>query len=225
MFAPLIPHLEPEFELSVVEYSTQKSLADLVDSALAQLPNKRNISLIAESFSGPVAISILAQEGALFGASVLCATFTKSPHRYLARLAQRLPVSMWDLHSIHRIALDLFGINKSTPANIREAALCALEKIGPTTLRSRVKILSELDVSDEIVNIRTPMLYIYPGQDRILSESSVRKQMAGLQNIRFTRVAGPHLLLQTNPEECAKLIIEHVTCNEGLLPGARTPRR
>jgi hypothetical protein len=69
------------------------------------------------------------------------------------------------------------------------------------------------------------MLYIYPGQDRILSESSVRKQMDGLKNIRFTRVAGPHLLLQTNPEECAKLIIEHVTSDKRMQPGAATPRR
>jgi len=118
LFAPLIPHLEPEFELSVVEYSTQDSLADLVETALAQLPNKRNISLIAESFSGPVAISILAQGGALFGPSVLCATFTKSPYRYLAKLAKRLPVSMWDLDSIKE-ALNNSSLNYQSTGNIK----------------------------------------------------------------------------------------------------------
>jgi len=157
---------------------------------------------------------MLAQDDVHFGPSVLCATFTKSPYKLLADLARHLPESVFNHDTINQIALDLFGINKTTPKDVRNRVLDALKKIGPKTLKARIKILSELDVSNEITNIRAPLLYIQAEEDKILSKSTVRKQMLGFENIHFASVKGPHLLMQTYPEECAKLIIDHVTSNK-----------
>jgi len=225
LFEPIIPYLEHKFEISIIAYSSQHSFLKLVEYARSQLPSNNNISLVAESFSGPVAISMLAQDNVSFGPSVLCATFTKSPYKLLADLAKHLPESVYDLDSINQIALDLFGINKTTTKDVRNQVLDALKKTGPKTLKARIKILSELDVSDEIANIQVPLLFIQAEQDKIVSKSTVHKQMLGFDNIRFASVKGPHLLMQANPQECANLIIEHVTSYKRMQPDLQTATR
>jgi len=73
----------------VVRYVAELTLDEYVESAGKALPDR--CVLIAESFSGPVAISLAARHPGKVRCLVLCATFAVSPFRTLLRAAKFLP--------------------------------------------------------------------------------------------------------------------------------------
>lgn len=63
---------------SAVRYDAERSLNDYIDSVARILP-RENTVLVAESFSGAIALSLLARYPARIRCAVLCATFSVSP--------------------------------------------------------------------------------------------------------------------------------------------------
>ena len=77
LFAPIIPLLEQHFDLTIVTYPDLDSFSDYIDCAQRQLPETPGFSLLAESFSGPVAMTLMARLPDQIGASVLSSTFAR----------------------------------------------------------------------------------------------------------------------------------------------------
>ena len=95
LFAPLIPLLEHHFDLTIVTYPDLDSFSDYIDCAQRQLPEAPGFSLLAESFSGPVAMALMARQPDQVGASVLSSTFARSPLAALTRMASYIPCLLY----------------------------------------------------------------------------------------------------------------------------------
>ena len=70
-------------------------------------------------------------------------------------------------------------------------------------------------MTDKIKSIAVPLLYIQATKDRIVLANSGAEIMKHAKNMKIEKVAGSHMILQTQPEKCAELISSHVTFNQG----------
>lgn len=225
MFFPIIPLLERHFEVHVVRYSDEITVEEYVESALAQLPTNCPVSLVAESFSGPIAIILLANKRANFQASVLSATFCKSPLPLLTQASNYLPEKLFSSNPVNNVLLDLFVTGSNSNPEVRNKLHEVVKKVSPSQRQNRIRLVNEVDVTDKIKSIGVPLLYIQATKDRIVLENSGAAIMKHAKNMRIVPVTGAHMILQTQPEKCAELIISHVTSNKRMQSDAAKPRR
>jgi pimeloyl-ACP methyl ester carboxylesterase len=97
LFSQLIAALDPRIEPTVVRYPNDPTMGypQLEVVARATLPVGRPFVLLAESFSGPIAVSIAASAPGGLCALVLCCSFVRNPHpalHWLQNAVTALPV-------------------------------------------------------------------------------------------------------------------------------------
>jgi pimeloyl-[acyl-carrier protein] methyl ester esterase len=96
-FADFISAIAPAVDARVIPFPTDEPLgyAQLETLVRRALPSDRRFVLLAESFSGPLAIRIGADPPRGLAGVILCGTFAKNPYpwlRLMRPLAVRLPV-------------------------------------------------------------------------------------------------------------------------------------
>lgn len=225
MFFPITPLLEKHFVVHMVRYSDEITLDEYVESALAQLPANSPVSLVAESFSGPIAMILLANKRANFLASVLCATYCRSPLPFLTQASNYLPERLFASNPVSNVLLDLFATGIHSNPDVRNRLREVVKKISPGQRQNRIKLVNKVDVTDKIKNIEVPLLYIQATKDRIVLANSADEIMRHARNMRIEKVTGSHMILQTQPEKCAELIISHVTSEKRMRADAARRRR
>lgn len=215
LFYPIIPFLEPHFEIHLVQYDDQVSLDEFVECAGNQLPDDVPVSLVAESFSGPIAISLLARNGFDFRAAVLSATFCRSPMPLFSHMWKYVPRFLFGSNPANRMFLDFFVMGDEADSDLRSRVHELLEEISPDRFQNRICLANEINVCVELEKIEVPLLYIQATRDHIVFPGSASEVMKHAKNLEIARVGGPHMILQTQPENCSKLIIDHITVNSG----------
>lgn len=210
LFAPIIPLLNPHFDLSVVTYPDLNSFNEYVDCAQGQLPEEPGYSLIAESFSGPVALALMAQWPGYIGPSVLCATFARSPLASFTQMAGYVPEQMFSIGALSEFCLDVDEVENEDFSETQPLPLNVMEQIDGILLKHRITAFSRIDVSALLPQIEVPILYLNALRDRILSKNDAIMMQQNLPNFERVDIDAPHLLLQTRPQQSAELIYKHV---------------
>ena len=95
-FEPLLKFIPDNVNITTIRYPADKLLSfeEIVECAATQVAAGHPPLVIAESFSGPVAVQMIASGRIRAKALVLCATFAKSPHPVIWRITRflRLPL-------------------------------------------------------------------------------------------------------------------------------------
>lgn len=210
LFAPLIPLLEPHFKLIIVTYPDLDSFNEYIECAQGQLPEEDGFSLVAESFSGPVAMTLMARRPGRFGPSVLSTTFARSPLAALTRMANYVPEQMFSIGALSEFCLDVYDLKDEDFSETQPLPLNVMEQLDGVLLKHRISVLSRIDVSALLPEIETSILYLHGTHDRIVSENDAQLLQAYLPNVNRVDIDAPHLLLQTQPQRSAELIFNHV---------------
>ena len=210
LFAPLIPLLQPHFDLNVVTYPDLGSFNEYIDCAQGQLPEEPGYSLVAESFSGPVALALMARWSGQIGPSVLCATFARSPLASLTAMAGYVPEQMFSIGALSEFCLDVDEVENEDFSETQPLPMNVMDQIDGILLKHRIAAFSRIDVSALLPQIEVPILYLNALSDRILSRNDAMMMQQNLANFERVDIDGPHLLLQARPRECAELIYKHV---------------
>nr|WP_229505790.1 alpha/beta fold hydrolase [Massilia genomosp. 1] len=208
LFAGFIAALGGQVDAIVVSYPCAPALAyvGLTDYARAQLPRDRPFVLIGESFSGPVAIALAASKPPGLIGLVLCCTFARNPRPLLAPLKPLAGVlPMWSVLT-PLIAPFLLGFD--APLVLRKALRAALDKVPPARLRQRLKEVMAVDYTGRAQAISVPVLYLQATRDWIVPASAARLLASLCADWRLVALPGPHLLLQTIPEQAATTVIK-----------------
>lgn len=213
LFSPIIPHLEAHFDVSIVTFPDLPSFNDYVDTARNQLPDSAGITLVAESLAGPVALALMAQRAGQFGPSILSSTFARSPLAALTHLAKHIPEQMFSIGALSEFCLDIDAEENVDFSETQPLPLNVTDQIDGAVLKHRLSVMSRIDVSAVLPQIDVPMLCLHAERDRILSETDVQMLQKYLPRATRINIDGPHLLLQTRPQECADLIVRHVEIN------------
>jgi pimeloyl-[acyl-carrier protein] methyl ester esterase len=207
LFAPLIDALGPAHSFTIIRYSDECSLAECVSTAISSLPEPR-VVLIAESFSGPVALTLMSRFPDRIHCAVLSATFAASPHPFLLPLASQLPQVLMGKSALRGIGLRIFCLNGIRNAELVERATRVARNMKAAHVRARLRILRDVDLRSQLAGITTPTLYLRASHDRLIDGALGDDLGRGLPNAIVREIAGPHLLLQSKPVECAAAIHE-----------------
>ena len=210
LFAPIIPLLQPHFELVTLAYPDLDSFTDYVDFAQNQLPAKPGFSLLAESLSGPVALALMARRPGQIGPSVLSTTFARSPLAALTSMSASVPEQMFSIGVLNEFCLDVQEVEDDDPSETQPLPLNVTAQLDGTLLKRRLSVLSRIDVSALLPNIEVPILLLHAMRDRVVAASDAQMIQESLPVVNRVDIDAPHLLLQTQPRQCAELILKHV---------------
>ncbi|WP_374336214.1 alpha/beta fold hydrolase [Leeia sp.] len=204
LFEPLLRALGGSLPVQVWAYPAQ--LAGDYDILAAwvrtQLPDQAFV-LLAESFSGPVALRIARQPPPGMQGLVLCATFVRSPRpllRYLLPLLSRLP--------LQRVPLRWGRFFLTTPWRLPSVYWQRLQAAWSVLPRAHIlQRLCAISVEQGgAMPITVPVLCLHATADRLLPRQTTQYLRESLPQAMHVQIAGPHFLLQTCPEAAAVAI-------------------
>jgi pimeloyl-[acyl-carrier protein] methyl ester esterase len=186
-------------------HDTPMDYAALEVFARERLPKDAPFVLLGESFSGPIAIAIASDPPPNLIGLVLSTTFARAPVPLISSFA---PLTRFaPVHSLPVAALSLALLGRwSTPA-LRSDLHAALEHVAPDVLRARAACAMRANVADRLARIAVPTLCLRARNDRLMRPRAGRELLAGIRNAREYALDGPHLLLQTRTEECARIVV------------------
>jgi pimeloyl-[acyl-carrier protein] methyl ester esterase len=199
--------LPPHWRTQVVPYPGDQPLSygELARFVQAVLPDNGPFVLLAESFSGPVAIQVAATRPTGLMGVVLCATFARNPRpvlRPLQGLTRWAPVRAVPMGLLSRWLL-----GGEADALWAERIRNAMSKCSVAVLRARAQEVLSVDVRSHLADIRVPVLYLQATRDRVVPAAALGEMQRVLPGIQVTEVDGPHFLLQARPAPCAERIV------------------
>lgn len=166
--------------------------ATLAEWLWPQLPHQPFV-LLAESFSGPLAIQLAARQPAALRGLVLAATFARRPVPMPAAGAALLSPA-WPMPPVALLSRLLLGRwrNRQHLSMLHDV----LAQLPAATLRQRAAATLRVDVRGLLPQITVPTLCLQARQDRLLWPPSVAELQVLLPDARHIALEGPHLLLQ-----------------------------
>jgi pimeloyl-[acyl-carrier protein] methyl ester esterase len=204
-FADALP---PQLTPSVIAYppDVPEGYSDLEARVRNLLPCDRAFAIVAESFSGPIAIRIAAKKPKGLVALVLVGTFVRNPVRFVPTWMKSLvgsylfhiPPPAWMVRQL------VAGFD--APDELMSEALAGWRQVKPSVLAMRLREALAVDAADDFLAVTLPMMYVSGTQDRLLAPSTVDALQRLRPDLEVAVIAAPHFVLQRRPTEAADLI-------------------
>lgn len=209
-FEPLSRFLSADIATTVVRYPTDRSLSfeETVACAYDQIRGEQDI-VLAESFSGPVAISLIASRKLRVKGLILCATFAKAPRQTTLKMLSLLPLELGLKLPFQSLLLRLILGDRKAMDTLFPIWRRLKTTVPARVLAHRIRLLSLIDVRDLLPELTIPCWYIQAAQDRLLP-SSVLDFIQAIPHLVVRKITGPHFILQTQPEASAMIINEFI---------------
>lgn len=204
LFEPLKSRIPPHLPTRTIEYSTRHPHGYAANAAFVEssLQNEQNLVLIAESYSGTLALQFAAAHPDKVRAVILCVSFIAPPVPrilcYLATLPVMLRVPLLDVGI--RTFLSGFRASRQTVRELRRE----VRSIRPWVLAHRIRQMAWVDGRAALKACQAPILCLAATRDRLVGPRSVRRIRHIRPDVAVQWLDGPHLLLQTRPAEAWK---------------------
>ncbi|HTV97988.1 MAG TPA: alpha/beta fold hydrolase [Steroidobacteraceae bacterium] len=204
---PFMLRLEPAARAHIIAYPTDRALgyAELEPLIRAALPAEGRYALLAESFSGPLAIRIAADPPAGLAGVILCGTFAKNPFPWLRpvrALAAWLPVK-----SLPRWLRAPLMWDSRDPRDAPPRSMRSITRVAAAVVRRRLREVLRADETRRLAALKLPVLILTAARDRIVPRSATRILVQGTPHAQVVEIDAPHLMLQTRPNECATAVL------------------
>lgn len=207
LFRPIQEALGPGIETSVISYPADKPLGydALWRSVLRELPDEPH-AIVAESFSGSIALKVAARKPRGLRALVLSASFAENPRPWLLPAFSRFLglYSFWPRLPMWLIRASMVGVK--APEELCIAIQKIAENVDPKVMAFRLREIMRCDATADLRACPVPIFYLNGINDRLLSKGALRSISKIRPDATVIDVAGPHLLLQAVPDTCARHI-------------------
>jgi pimeloyl-[acyl-carrier protein] methyl ester esterase len=212
LFDEFIEALPREFEIRTVRFSPDAihSYSELFQIVQSAIPESDPFVLLAESFSTPLAIQCAAANPANLRGVILCAGFASSPLRGWKRWAFRLLAPYLFRMTIPGFAIRQFLVGRGAPPELAAAVRKATSQVQPRVLRNRLRLIADCDAQPDLARVNVPVLYLRATGDRMVSVRCGEEIQRVNPRTKMEAIAGPHLLLQREPRECADAVVRFV---------------
>lgn len=210
LFQPFVEQLPQNANFKIISYPSDKQLSyeELPDLVLEQVDSQKPFVLVAESFSGPVAVKLASQNLDNLSAAVFCATFASPPGHLLLAMAKALPLTQIFTMSVPEALIRKYLLSPSTPAPIVSLLKEILSQVQPAVLAHRFKCITEVNVKGLLSQIKVPCCYIRAMSDKLIPAASMQPFVENISDLVVKEVESPHLVLQSKPAECLETISE-----------------
>jgi pimeloyl-ACP methyl ester carboxylesterase len=191
----------------VVQYPPDRPLGYVQLESLVrrQLPLSERYVLLAESFSGPIAIRVAAEPPPDLAGLILCSTFARNPFpwlRPLRALAVRVPFK-----SLPRWVRAPLLWGSADPSSAPPAAQRASAGVAQAVIRRRLHEVLTVDVTAHLAAIQMPTLILQATRDRLVPRAATRLLAQRMSHAELVDIDGPHLLLQSRPAESSAAVL------------------
>ena len=207
---PFLREVERSVPTRVIGYPPDRPMgyAQLESLVRLSLPEAEPYVLLAESFSGPIAIRVAADPPPGLAGLILCGTFAKNPFPWLRAvraLAVRVPFK-----SLPRwLRAPLFW-GSGDPRGAPPRAERASAVVDKAVIRGRLRAVLTVDAAPCLENIALPTLILAAIRDRIVPRSATRLLVQRVRGSELAEIDGPHLLLQSRPAASAAAVLRFV---------------
>lgn len=205
LYAPLLAAL-PSASAQVVSYDprTPRSWAAYAEQVAAAIDSSSPFLLLAESFSGPVALEFLSAHGANCRGLLACATFVSNPSPLRLALATLPGALHLAPRRLPQWALRRLLVGPQAPAQLCQRVAETIATIPRATLADRLGLLRAL--RPQARAFAFPVTYVRGNEDALVSQRSAAEFLAHVSGATYEQVPGPHLLAQAAPDLVAGLL-------------------
>jgi pimeloyl-ACP methyl ester carboxylesterase len=204
LFDRVSPFLSHAMPVKVVRYPLDPALGYAGYTALVRREiGAREVFLLGESFSGPIAIRVATQLGKQVKAVVLVATFVKNPwpgwftRRIAHADATTIPPGLR-----HAVLMGAFG-----DAELTRKVDEIVQALPRSVRTARLRAVAEVDVRHDFAGLGCPILALHGRDDWLVPKTSMQKAISTKGRARMVVLPGPHMLLQTRAEAAAGEIV------------------
>ncbi len=217
LYAPLLDAGPRAFRPELLSYPPDQPLGydDLVARVRERLPRGRFV-LVAESFSGPIAVRLAAERPPGLEALVLAATFLHSPLNALLHPIRGLVGAHFFGLVMPAPLVRWFMAGTDAPDAIVREVQQAVAAVSPDVLAHRSAEALRVDVREDLARADVPVLLVAPTRDRLVRTDVADEVLAIRPDAEVALVDAPHMVLQRCPHASLARIEEFLA-----RPGAR----
>jgi pimeloyl-ACP methyl ester carboxylesterase len=180
----------------------------LVAQVREDLRQEPDYILIAESFSGPIAIRLAAEHPPGLRALVLAASFCASPLRGLSRaVLGRAGGALFRLRPPRFLARH-YLLGQEAGAEVVADLYASVDEVRPEVFALRLREILRVDACSRLGDVQVPLLYLQATRDRLVGDAAVEAVRAGRPDMQLEQIAAPHMVLQTHAEAAVRRIRE-----------------
>jgi pimeloyl-ACP methyl ester carboxylesterase len=193
----------PQVDARVVRYPSDPAWSwdDYVAHVHSTIGADRPYVVVAESFSGPIASRLQRRDRNVAGV-VLAASFVQRPNPLLGFVPLD-SIGADVRHALTSIPLiRLMCLDRGASAALVSAVQRVVRALPIDVLRSRLRLLRDLDERATLARLDVPWLALVARRDRLVPRSAFPVAGAG----KVADIDGPHFLLQARPEACWRSI-------------------
>ncbi|HPD57952.1 MAG TPA: alpha/beta hydrolase [Smithellaceae bacterium] len=207
-FEPVLPHLPESATITIVRYPADKLLSfdETVECAAEQILAGDPPIVIAESFSGPVAIKMIGSGRVKAKALILCATFAKSPRPIVWRFMRFLRLPMLIKPEMPKRFFKVVIGNDKLIDELKPLWKKVHARVPARVMQHRLKIINEIDVTAWLSKIKIPCCYLQATNDRLVPASCAEKIKKIALFVEIKKISAPHFILQAEPQACLNAI-------------------
>lgn len=215
LFAPLLKLLPPAWTASVVTYPRDEKLPyeQLKAYVLRACPADDPFVMIAESFSGPLAIEVAAAQPDNLRALVLCASFVSNPVPPLLQWIQFFNHPLWFRyrlpHSFVRYAAAMWDCEASVIDDLIEHS----KSVQPEVLSFRFAQVLGVNVREHLQDCRVPLLYLRARRDLLVQRRNWEEIVRLKPDAHCAEIDASHFVLQHKPAESLRAIQAFLAAN------------
>ncbi len=198
LFDPLLAVATTQYELMVISYPTDnaKSYEELTSFVLEKICAINGpFVVVGESFSGPIAIFLAANNVRGLIGIILVATFVRPPYFSCFKY---LP---WVL--LFELAKPLYWLiiksSRSEKASVLKVASIELLKVKPRVLAGRISAALSVDAISALEKTKLPVAYFRANYDVVVPGWNLKKLLAIRPDINVVSFNTRHFLLQSAP--------------------------
>jgi pimeloyl-[acyl-carrier protein] methyl ester esterase len=208
LFTPFRHALNNHFTSSVVSYPRDKLLhyQQLIPIIREVIPWDKPYTLVAESFSGPLALQFASVQRENIKAIVLVASFASSPLHPLLEWAKFLIKDSWLKKPLPEKTLIKFLVDEDCPPVLMDVVLETIRNVRPEVIAHRIRMALDTDARLALGSCAKPILYLQGTRDRIVGRRGLDNILAVKPEVTAVEINAPHLLLQRQPREAVAAI-------------------
>ena len=202
LFKPLLPLLRNPYIVFTFPTGSEHNYDSIYEHVKQHIPNEEFI-VVAESFSGPLAARLIAENLDNLKGVVFVATFLSKPSPFLLKIAKNLPLK-WALKlPFLSIFIRHFLLSNQFSIGLFNQAL---SQVSEEDLNARLRNMDNLSENVSVEKSNLPVLYLSADNDWLISKRHINDFSARYTNLVIHTLKGTHFLSQSNPQVCAQLI-------------------
>lgn len=207
LLSEVVKMLASEHEVTAAQYAPDMiSYQDLKTKVEEVLPASDYI-IVAESFSGPLAVMIASQKPIGLRGVVFVATFAKTPIKVPKFLTYLIDIAPVKSRLLMRLAQPFLMGRWATPEFTKRFRQ-VMKAVPASTIAGRLREVLEVNVVKQLGSIEVPTIYLTARSDRLIP-SRMASDFDRPPNTAIV-IEGPHFLLQANAAKSSKHILDFV---------------